>query len=110
MKVTATDYGSYRLIQASSRISVDDHDDLETVLDAEISAGHYKLIIDMKNVAHFDSTGLGLLVTANNRLTEENQTLTLVNVSERVMNVFKLTRLDVFFNILYDLDELEAPS
>ncbi|HVP44598.1 MAG TPA: STAS domain-containing protein [Terriglobales bacterium] len=56
------------------------------------------LILDFSEVPYVDSAGLGSVLGAYVSRQKDGRKLALVGVSERVMNVFKLTRVDQFFS------------
>ncbi len=55
-------------------------------------------ILDMKNLTFIDSTGLGVLISIQKNITED-QRFVLCNIPETVFNIIKLTRLDGYFTI-----------
>lgn len=63
-----------------------------------------KIIIDMTKVEWMNSSGLGILIGAITTLKNNNGDLSLVNVSERVQNLLKITKLNDVFAIHPDLD------
>ncbi len=67
------------------------------VLDS-INAGHNKIVLDLKKVKFIDSSGLGALISSLKSLDDGGQ-LVLCNVAKTVMNLFKLTRMDLVFKI-----------
>ncbi len=62
-----------------------------------------KIIIDMAKVEWMNSSGLGILIGAITTLKNNNGALGLVNVSERVQNLLKITKLNDVFAIHPDL-------
>lgn len=58
-----------------------------------------ELVIDLANVELIDSTGLAVLVATHKSVREKEGDLTLVNVGEAIVELFKLTHLDRFFNL-----------
>lgn len=63
-----------------------------------ISPEYSLYILDMKNLLFIDSTGLGSLISIQKNITE-GQRFVLCNISEPVLNIIKLTRLDKYFTI-----------
>jgi anti-sigma B factor antagonist len=53
----------------------------------------------MEKVAYLDSSGLGMLVYIKKEIGRHNGKLKILNLNEQVLNVFKLTKLDEFFEI-----------
>lgn len=63
-----------------------------------------KLIINMEKVEWMNSSGLGILIGAITTLRNNGGDLCLVHVSERVKNLFRITKLSGAFSIYDDLD------
>ena len=66
-----------------------------------IDAGHEKIALDLGHVEYVDSSGLSSLVAVLKRLTSTSR-LVLFAVTEPVMRLFKLTRMDRIFVIERD--------
>jgi len=60
----------------------------------------YKIIIDLKNVEWMNSSGLGILIDALTVLKNNKGALKLINVSDRIKNLLKITKLNTVFEIL----------
>jgi anti-anti-sigma factor len=73
-----------------------------------IDKGAKSLVVDMKNVSYMDSSGIGALVASQKRIKANNGKFALINVSEDVLNVLKLSTLDKFFKIYANEEELLA--
>jgi anti-sigma B factor antagonist len=58
------------------------------------------LIVDLAGVNYMDSSGVASLVEAYQRAHTAKQDFSLARVSEQVLKVLKLARLDTVFNIL----------
>jgi anti-sigma B factor antagonist len=58
------------------------------------------LIIDLSGVSYCDSAGIGALVNAHVSRTRSNRELALKGVTDRVMAVLKITRVDQLFTFL----------
>ena len=63
-----------------------------------------KLIIDLEKVEWMNSSGLGILIGAITTLRNNDGELCLIHVSERVKNLFRITKLSEAFNVFDDLD------
>lgn len=68
-------------------------------------SGHPKFVISFENVSHISSAMLGVLMTVNKRIKEENGALRLAAISPSIMEVFKLTRLDKMLKIYKSTDD-----
>lgn len=58
-----------------------------------------QLLIDLQEVPYIDSSGIGMLVEIFRRMKASGGSLRLCGLSERVVGVFEITKLDKFFNI-----------
>lgn len=64
-----------------------------------IEQDEWTYILDMQNVAYLDSSGLGMLVYIKKELHRYNSVLKIINLSDSVLNVFKMTKLDSYFGL-----------
>lgn len=64
-----------------------------------LEKGTWTYIIDMKSIDYLDSSGLGMLVFLKKEVLRTGGQLTIVNLQDSVLNVFKLTKLDDFFDL-----------
>jgi anti-sigma B factor antagonist len=58
-----------------------------------------KLLLNFKNVDHLSSAALGMLITLNKRIREQNGSLKLSDINKQIYEVFKITRLNRVFDI-----------
>ncbi len=68
------------------------------VMDSIESTG-WTYELNMDKVAYLDSSGLGMLVYLKKEITRHEGKLRIVKLNEPVLNVFKLTKLDEFFEL-----------
>ncbi|HXZ79964.1 MAG TPA: STAS domain-containing protein [Terriglobales bacterium] len=66
------------------------------------------LILDLAEVPYMDSAGLGSVVNAFISYQKNNRRLALVGVNERLMNLIKLTKVDMFLPIYANLNDAES--
>lgn len=64
-----------------------------------------RLLLDFSNVDHLSSAALGMLITLNNKVRDQNGTLRLANINKQIYEVFKITRLNKVFDIYPSADE-----
>ncbi|WP_274308349.1 STAS domain-containing protein [Solibacillus daqui] len=65
-----------------------------------------KIELDLSKVNYMDSTGLGIFVAFYKKITRENASLKLVNLSSRLVRLFEITGLSELMSIETD-EELE---
>lgn len=63
-----------------------------------------RIIIDLEKVGWMNSSGLGILIGAITTLKNSGGKLIIVNVSERIENLLKITKLTSVFEIEQDID------
>ena len=64
-----------------------------------------KIVINLENVEWMNSSGLGILIGAVTVLKNSNGEMRLINVSDRIKNLLKITKLNNVFRICENLDE-----
>lgn len=73
----------------------------DTVLDA-IGRKPRSVVVDMANVPFIDTSGLGVLVGLRATLRSRKVEFSLANLTERVQNIFRMTKLNAVFGIADD--------
>ena len=80
-------------------------DQLQKVVE---SAPAIRLLLNFQNVEHLSSAALGMLITLEKRVKENEGTLKLCNINPQIYEVFKITRLNRLFAILDTTEEALA--
>ncbi len=73
-----------------------------------IDKGKINIIIDLKQVEWMNSSGLGILIGVITTLKNNSGKMVLTNVSERILNLLKITKLINVFEIEQDFDSAIA--
>jgi anti-anti-sigma factor len=79
---------------------------LKDRIDRLVSEGCLHIVIDLKKIAYMDSSDIGRIIRAHLSARRAGARVRLCNLSERVMSVMKISRLDTVLEI-YD-DETDA--
>lgn len=64
-----------------------------------IEEGVWTYVIDMSHVGYIDSSGLGMLVYLKKEIIRSQGRLVISQPTEAVLNVFRLTKLNEFFEL-----------
>jgi anti-sigma B factor antagonist len=64
-----------------------------------------QLLLNFKNVDHLSSAALGMLITLNKKVKEQNGDLKLSDINRQIFEVFKITRLNRVFDIHETADQ-----
>lgn len=58
-----------------------------------------RLLLNFKNVEHLSSAALGMLITLNHKVQQQNGQLKLSDINRQIYEVFKITKLTRMFDI-----------
>ena len=58
-----------------------------------------RLLLNFRNVDHLSSAALGMLITLNRKVQEQNGALKLSDINRQIFEVFKITKLNRVFEI-----------
>jgi len=62
-----------------------------------ITEGDVNIVLDLKDVEYMNSSGLGMLTSAQTSVKKENGEVKLSNPSERIESLLKITKLNTIF-------------
>jgi anti-sigma B factor antagonist len=64
-----------------------------------------RLVIDFRNIRFLSSAVLGLLIRASKRVYEKGGAMRLCGINPKVLEIFRITRLDKIFDIHPDVKD-----
>jgi anti-sigma B factor antagonist len=67
---------------------------VEWAIDGLLREGKTKVVFDLKDLTHIDSTGLGILLTCCGRVTEAGGELRLAALQPRIVEVMRIAKID----------------
>lgn len=105
MAFTSSTVGPHGLVTADGELDVGTAPELRRVVNAALDDAGGTLIVDLTEVTFMDSTTLGVLIGAYNRLRETGGVLALVCPDDRIRRVFRITGLDKVFTLFNTVDE-----
>lgn len=97
------------VIYLSGRFDADVSTSFKTVLLDLLEHGEFNYVVDLSEVSFLDSGGLGCLVASLRRVREKDGEIKIASLSNKVRNVFELTRMHRVFDI-FDSSEMAAKS
>ncbi len=86
-------------VSISCDITGDKTNELKDLILAEINAEISDVQMDMKECDMIDSTGIGVLILTQNNLKPASKKLEIINLSEDMIKMFRIMRLDKHFTI-----------
>lgn len=84
------------LVRCTGRITSTSSSTLQTTIRGLIP-GTNRIVLDLTDVSYMDSSGLGALVSIYLSAKRQNCELKLVNLNQRLKELFRLTRLSKIF-------------
>ncbi|MFA5012419.1 MAG: STAS domain-containing protein [Ignavibacteria bacterium] len=73
--------------------------DFKLIIEKELKSGNILLAFDFSKLNSINSAGLGVLIGILRKVKEAKGSLKLLNLNDRVLNIFKITKLDTLFDI-----------
>jgi anti-sigma B factor antagonist len=105
--VTCESHGDLQLVRLSGEVDLSWSPQVRrAILDA--LEGDHAVAVDLSDVGYIDSSGIAALVEGFQTARKNGRRFALVAVSEAVMAVLQLARLDRVFPIVPDLDGARA--
>ena len=72
---------------------------LSDLVAKEMKDGLNHFVFDLSKLNSINSSGLGILISCLKKVKEGNGSLKIINVNEKILNIFKLTKLDKVFDL-----------
>ncbi|MGB9696611.1 MAG: STAS domain-containing protein [Ignavibacteria bacterium] len=73
--------------------------ELKELVSAEIASGNHNIAIDMNTVRVINSSGLGVLISILTKVNAVKGSFKLLNLNDKLKEIFQITRLDKVFDI-----------
>jgi anti-sigma B factor antagonist len=97
--------GTLTILDIHGRITLGESSrSLRRVLEDLVSAGHIHLLLDVADVSHLDSSGLGMLLVGYNSLKAQGGSIGLLRAPRHIRELLELSRLTTVFR-LYENEE-----
>ncbi len=72
---------------------------LSDLVAKEMESGLTNFVFDFSKLNSINSSGLGILISCLKKVKEGKGSLKISNVNEKILNIFKLTKLDKVFDL-----------
>lgn len=82
-----------------SLLGLDQFNTVKDLVDKEMNNGMKLFIFDMNGLESINSSGLGILISCFKRIKDEGGKLDIQNMNEKILGIFKLTKLDSVFGL-----------
>jgi anti-sigma B factor antagonist len=104
----SVEYGENATIVTLADEKILEEEDIRAVQESIMSvieqAGRINLVLDFRNVQFLSSAVLGFLIRISKKIYEHDGQLKLCNISPKIHEIFKITRLTKIFDIHEDVE------
>jgi len=102
------------VLEIAGRVTIGHDAKMREAIDEAIEGGAKNILLNMQRVSKIDSSGIGELVAAHNRITDAGGRLLLVSLSDRLGTLLQITNLmgvlETYEDIEDALSSLQAGS
>ncbi len=99
MNFEVTQQGDITIVEVTGQLIVGNRQELKDDVLKLLDGGARKFLIDFRDTAYIDSSGLGVLVSLSKKIREKGGEMRLSNLNEDLRTLFELTKLDTLFVI-----------
>ncbi|WCL48386.1 STAS domain-containing protein [Leptospira sp. GIMC2001] len=100
MELKLSQLGNIKIIEISGKYDIESTEEFENIFNKQLESKPKYIAVDMSKLDYIDSSGIGSLIKCLNSLKSKNGKLLLIGMKPMIQNVFKLAKLDMFFEIL----------
>jgi anti-sigma B factor antagonist len=93
------------IVEVTGQLIVGNRQELKDNVLKLLDGGSRKYLIDFRDTAYIDSSGLGVLVSLSKKIREKGGEMRLSNLNEDLRTLFELTKLDTLFHIADSRDQ-----
>lgn len=104
------DHPEYTMLTVEGEVDVYTAPLLRQKLVDLVDGGASRLIVNLEPVQFLDSTGLGVLVAALNRMRRQDGDMELICSQQRILRVFEITGLTTVFTIHHSLPAVSSAA
>ena len=80
-------------------VGLDRFNALNEFVSNEMKDGIRSFTFDLSGLSSINSSGLGILISCLKKIKESKGSLEIININEKILNIFKLTKLDNVFEL-----------
>ncbi len=103
VKLTTHEKGKVIIIDIGGKLTLGEGTStLRTKIRELVEGGSRQIVLNMADVAHMDSSGLGELISAHTTVTTAGGEIKLLNLARRVHDLLKITKLYTVFESFED--------
>ncbi|MEM7184072.1 MAG: STAS domain-containing protein [Spirochaetota bacterium] len=101
MELSVSQLGNVKIIHIKGKFDIECIEEFEGIFQKQLEGSKpVNLAIDMNQLDYIDSSGIGSLIKSLNTIKNQKGVLILYGLKPMILNVFKLAKLDMFFQIM----------
>ena len=109
MKTSVRNREGVTIIDLQGKITIGEGDVmLRDAVHEAVAAGSTNIVLNMKKTSKMDSSGMGELIAAHEKVKASGGMLRLLNLPENILNVLGVTQLITVFDVFDDEEEAVA--
>jgi anti-anti-sigma factor len=108
LNVERKNLGTVSLLNLDGKVVIGETETLRDVVETLPSSS--SVVLDLSHVSMMDAHGLGVLLHLRKQAEARDMRLELLNVSEQLRELFRMTRLDAVFQIRCGVEFLQIPA
>ena len=106
MKIKKKEVGGYLVISLGGDMEPYDAENFENEVLRIIEKGKTNIIIDFKGLGYISSSGLRALLNIRSRLEKEGGRLVLSSLTDKILDVFRVSKLLNIFEVVRDAQDV----
>jgi len=100
MKSTVKDVGDVRVISLDGKITIGAGDvQMRSLVESALADGRTKILLDLKDVTHIDSSGIGEMVGCYTTVARRGGAMKLLNLPPKINDILQVTQLITVFDV-----------
>ncbi len=108
MNILESHVGRFTVLNLEGDVDLNSSPQVRRVFDQLIQKKVLDIIVNFEKVTYLDSSGLATLIEMLQRLAKYQGNLYLVEMSEKIKNLFEITKLDKLFKIYQTQQDVVA--
>jgi anti-sigma B factor antagonist len=105
MDLKTSKLGNIQIIELEGKFDIECVEDFETAFQKMVDYSTVpQIAVNMNKLDYIDSSGIGSLIKSLHSVKNQKGILILYGLKPMIMNVFKLAKLDMFFQVMTDAD------
>ncbi len=93
------------LLTVKGKIDIESSPELKRQVLSIVDSGKKNIYLDFSGVSFVNSSGLGAMINLLKELRKKNASMTIINPSNFIKSLFKLTQLDKIFKVYGSVEE-----